>query len=143
MMNTFLMLFRLILVIGFLYIALSTRKYKSVQGRRLAFAFGGLFISGSYLIGLVTQETQSIACTKLVLWSLPGIGGILLMVIIFFPKLQENLFEYFAWSLIATWIISFTYRFNIPSWVEWSLAILAATLVLIMQLVKKQPAGQL
>ena len=142
-MDTVLNFIRFILVGGLLVLVLTnSRKDTSPQRSRRLYGLVGISISASYLIGFIVQDAF-LSTSQIVLWLGPALGGLMLLIVSCLPKLQNNLVEYVAWALVSTWVIAFTYAFAPSIWVQWGIAIVAAILVLIFQLMQKKPASEL
>lgn len=142
-MDNVLNFIRLILVGGLLILILiNSRRNTLPQRNRRLYGLVGILISASYIIGFIVRDAF-LSSSQIVLWLGPAVGGLLLIIVSYLPRLQNNLVEYMAWALVSTSVIAFTYTFSPPIWVQWGIAIVGATIILIVQFIEKKPASEL
>jgi hypothetical protein len=119
--------FLLVFILTLVFICILESRRVSRYQRLIVVGIGQLVLSGLWLHRLVTR-TDPVPFAAAVLATLPGLGGVLLLVVGHRPKLEDSIVEYMACALAGGAALAYVFASNQSLGAQWGTA-LVATLV--------------
>lgn len=112
---------------------------RSANHRRLYGGFAGIVYAGLLLYDLIAgSETQPLS--RVILGLLPAVGGLLLILIAFMPRFQEQPLEFLAWTFWGS-LVGLALTAWLPQPAQWAAALVTMLLMLGIQRVEKKPTS--